>query len=292
VRAQSYENFRCTVVNNCSTDGSLEICREYERLDSRIVVENNAEFLPQLANMNRAMSFASKDSAYCKMVLADDWLFPSCLREMVAAGERDPRVGIVSAYRLDERSVNCDGLPFQTSAFSGAAICRSTLKGEIFVFGSPHTLLFRSSIVLARQPFFNERALHADGEACYEILKHHDLGFVHQVLTFTRRENESLTKYRWTVDSEHCLDRLTMVTKYGQDFLDEQEYRECLRDAETRYLQFLARAKLERRKQEFWDFHHEWTKALGYEVPRLKLGKQLGIAAVKTALKQLKSRAR
>jgi glycosyltransferase involved in cell wall biosynthesis len=290
ILAQTYASWQCTIINNCSTDGSLAICREYAQQDARIQVEDNATFLPQLANMNRALKAGVKGSRYCKVALADDWLFPTCLADMVAAAERDERVGIVSAYRLDERFVSGDGLPFQTAAFSGADICRKTLRGEIFVFGSPNTLMLRSSIVRAREPFFNEHALHADSEACYEILKSYDLGFVHQVLTFTRRENESLTKFRATVDPEHCLDRLTTVTKYGKDFFDEREYRACLKDAETRYLDFIARAKVVGRKQEFWAFHEEWMTALGYEIPRLKFAKQLGVAAVKTLANKVRGR--
>jgi len=44
-----------------------------------------------------------------------------------------------------------------------------------------------------RVPSFPVGWVHADTEACFNVLAEHDLGFVHQVLTFSRKDNESLS---------------------------------------------------------------------------------------------------
>jgi glycosyltransferase involved in cell wall biosynthesis len=97
VLAQTYQNWDYTIVNNCSTDGSAEIARRYAAKDSRIRVHDNRQFLRAIRNHNHALRQISPESKYCKMVFADDWIFPRCLEEMVAMAERHPSVGIVGA---------------------------------------------------------------------------------------------------------------------------------------------------------------------------------------------------
>ena len=48
----------------------------------------------------------------------------------------------------------------------------------------------RSEIVRARDPFYSRQGPDTDTAACFDILRDWDFGFVHQVLTFTRRHNE------------------------------------------------------------------------------------------------------
>ena len=93
VLAQTYQNWDYTIVDNCSTDRSLEIALWYAAKDSRIRVHANKQFLNMLANHNVAVRQISPVSKYCKVVLADDWIFPECLERMVTVGEAYPSAG-------------------------------------------------------------------------------------------------------------------------------------------------------------------------------------------------------
>ena len=75
VMAQTYRNWDFTIVNNCSTDGSLAISLKYAATDPRIKVVNNTNFLRILENHNRALRCISPEAKYCKVLFADDWLF-------------------------------------------------------------------------------------------------------------------------------------------------------------------------------------------------------------------------
>jgi glycosyltransferase involved in cell wall biosynthesis len=110
-------NWQYVIVNNRSTDRTLDIAESYARRDSRIKIHTNQEFLSLMKNWNHAMRLVLPKSKYCKIVHADDWLFPECVEKMVEVAEAYPSVGIVGAYRLDEDKVNLDGLPAKTSHF-------------------------------------------------------------------------------------------------------------------------------------------------------------------------------
>ena len=86
-------------------------------------------FLDQLASSNRSLRAISPDSKYTKVLHADDWLFPECLERMVGVAERDPNVGIVGSYRLEETRVTLDGIPPSVSIIPGRELGRSTLIG-------------------------------------------------------------------------------------------------------------------------------------------------------------------
>src|ERR1700722_14853304 len=76
VLAQTYSNWEYVIVNNHSTDGTLAIAERYAAQDRRIRVYSNETLLDIIANHNRAFRLASAEARYCKIVSADDWIFP------------------------------------------------------------------------------------------------------------------------------------------------------------------------------------------------------------------------
>ena len=277
ILAQTYENWEYVIVNNGSTDDSLEIAQRYAQQDARIRIHDNAEFLSQMQNWNHALRQISPDSKYCKVVHADDWLFPECISAMVTLAEAHPSVGIVGAYRLDETQVNLDGLPYPSVVTPGREICRSTLLGDLYVFGSPTSLLIRSDFIQGSNAFYDEHVIQADKKVCLDILQSSDFGFVHQVLTYTRRHNESITSLIHRLDTRR-LGRLNYLAEYGPVFLDAQEYNERWERALESHYRFLAQSVFERRGKEFWHYHKDGLEKLGHPLRRGKLAKTLFLA--------------
>jgi glycosyltransferase involved in cell wall biosynthesis len=192
VLAQTYRNFDLTIVNNCSTDGSGEIARHYASKHALVRVHDNPHFLGAIANHNASLRMISPDCKYCKIVFADDWIYPECLERMVRLAEEHSSVGIVGAYALEGRNVICTGIPHTSIVMKGSDVCRQHLLDRMYVFGSANSLLYRADLVRAHDPFFNEANIHADTEACFALLRNCDFGFVHQVLTATRIRAGSL----------------------------------------------------------------------------------------------------
>lgn len=263
VLRQTYTNWEYIIVNNCSTDKSLEIAESYARMDKRIKVKSNRSFLTQVQNYNHAVSQISPLSKYVKIVQADDWIFPECLSQMVSVAEQYPTVAIVGAYRIDDIYVGCDGLRYPSVFNDGRNICRRSLLYNLRVFGSSTSLLFRSDVVRSRIPFFNEFSVNEDTEVCFDILKHHNFGFIHQVLTFTRRHNKSLSSSRVKLGTD-ILGKYLLVQNFGPFFLTPEEHRACLKKHKKLYYRHLGRNLAKMREKRYWKYHIKVLKQTGY----------------------------
>lgn len=271
VLAQTYQNWEYTIVNNCSTDQTLEIAQRYAEQDARIRIHDNTQFLTAIQNFNHAMHQISPASKYCKVVHADDWLFPDCITQMVQVVEDHPSVGVVSSYVLEGTRVKHGGLPYPSTVIPGPAICRQSLLHSTYVFGSPSSLLIRSDLIRSRKAFY-DASFHqtVDQAACYDVLQDADLGFVHQVLTFSRLHDETLTSAAQKLD-RLLPEKLLLFKKYGPVYLGRQEYEKYLGQKMENYYVFLGKCVFQRRGQKFWSYHKDKLEELGSPLSRVKL---------------------
>jgi polysaccharide pyruvyl transferase WcaK-like protein/glycosyltransferase involved in cell wall biosynthesis len=292
VLAQTYQNWDYTIVNNCCTDGSAEIAHRYAAKDSRIKVHDNAQFLRAVPNHNLALRQISSESKYCKIVFADDWIFPRCLEEMVSVAEENPSVGIVGAYGLEEvgtgasqtHAVMWTGLPYPARRISGREVCRRLFWDGTYVFGTSTSLLYRADLVRSRDPFYNEANLHADAEACIELLKICDFGFVHQVLTFKRWRPQSLGTFSLDFQT-YFAHRLHDLVTYGPHFLTKEEFEVCIGRALGEYYNFLAVSCMRgRRDKKFWNYHKSKLSEAGVGFSRARLGRAIAARLCRAVL--------
>jgi glycosyltransferase involved in cell wall biosynthesis len=271
VLAQTYTNWEFVIVNNRSTDGTLAIAEGYAGRDGRIRIHTNAEFVGSLQNQNNAFRQMSPAAKYCKVVHADDWLFPECLSRMVAVAEANPAVGIVGAYSLEGLSVKCTGIPYHTTVMPGRELCRLTLLDELYVFLSPTSLLIRADLVRGKDPFYSESYLHADTEACFEILQRSDFGFVHQILTYVRIHEGSISSsVAWRLNT-FLVAWLDILRQYGRSYFAADEYQQVWRQRYDEYYRFLGKSVLQLRGKEFWDYHRRELKRIGCPLNRARL---------------------
>lgn len=262
VLEQTYQNWEYCIVNNCSTDRTLEIAESYAKKDKRIRIHNNQEFVGCDANANIAMRQISAGSKYCKVVYADDWIFPECVTKMVELAEAHPTVAIVGAYGLVGTKVKWGGVPYTSSVIPGRDICRRTLLGDLYVFGSPTSILYRSDLVRASESFYDETNTHCDSEVCLKILSNWDFGFVHQVLTYTRVREGSETAFSVRYNT-YAPNRIAGLLKFGPSVLSQDELERCLVGHLITYYRYLAVSVFAFREKDFWRFHREKVKSLG-----------------------------
>lgn len=103
VLEQTYTDFELIIVNDCSTDNTLEIITEYAQKDSRIRIINNETNtkLPQALNIG----FQSARGKYYTWTSDDNRYLPTAFEVMCRCLEENLTVGLVycNMYLIDDR---------------------------------------------------------------------------------------------------------------------------------------------------------------------------------------------
>lgn len=258
VLAQTRRDWEYLIVDNRSQDRSVEIGEGYAARDKRIKVIRCDEFVNVHRNFCRCARLMHPQSRFCKYVSADDWIYPECLERMVALAERHPDVGVVSSYKLEGLDVGSDGIvPYGQEVVPGKEVVRTTLLTGRYLTGSATQLLYRAELVRRCDGFFDETVWHADTHAAFRTLLSCDLGFVHQVLTFTRLHPGALTLTSQRVNT-FLANEVRLLVQFGRYVLSAAEYRAAIRSALRRYRWYLAKQSAKpwrRRDLQFHSFH-------------------------------------
>ena len=291
VLKQTYQNFEYIIVNNCSTDGTLQVAREYAARDSRIRVHDNEKFVGVIENHNNAFRMVSPDAKYCKVVSGDDFIFPNCIEKMVQFAEANPSVGFVGAYQLSGKYVKWQGFPFPQTVFNGVELCRRVIgqrqafvDGQpVFGFGTPTSLLYRADLVRESSAFYPNPSPHSDTSACFRYLDRCDFGFIYEILSFERTHELTQTS-RSVQMHRHISAYLSDLISYGAKYLNEDELSYEIHNLVRDYYRILAASLIESRGKDFWDYHKGRLKELGYPLTRWALFKAFMAVSLKELL--------
>lgn len=276
VLRQTYPNMEYVIVNNCSTDNSLNIARKYKEKDDRIRICTNSEFLPMIANFNHAARKISPDSVYCKIIHSDDLMFDNCIEKMVALAESNISVGIVGSYVLQGDKVVGNGLSYPQTVFPGRELCRRSLNirsapGRIYVFGSPSSLLIKSDLIRKRDPLYNDKYhMCIDQELCYYLLQQESFGFIHEILTYSRVHHQSVST-SINENNPEIIEELMLMQDYGPVYFEEKEHEKRFEQSVDRLYKFLSASIFQRKDKEFWKFQKEGLEKLNIRFNRIKL---------------------
>jgi hypothetical protein len=136
------------------------------------------------------------------------------------------------------------------------------------------------------------------------VLKNNEFGFVHQVLTYTRRHNETESTFSKKFNT-FIIGDFTILLKYGPFFLKEQEYEEAFqRFLKTyhrilgrtlirskllkTYYRLLGRSHTESNDKEFLKYHKRELEKLGHPISSPKLYKSALIYIYNLLLDKIK----
>jgi glycosyltransferase involved in cell wall biosynthesis len=184
---QTYANYEYIIVDNASTDDTPLIIEKYRKKFPRIKIYRNEKTLHMEDNLNLSAQYCSDNAKWIKYAFANDYLFPDCVEKMVAIGELDDQIGIVSAYRLAGATVTNWGLPMDKCVFDGAYILKQQILRKIHVASSsPNTLLYNKKVFFELNGF-NNTYEHSDTELALRLLDRYKMGFAHYVLTISDR---------------------------------------------------------------------------------------------------------
>ena len=267
---QTYQNHEYIIVDNCSTDDTPEIIERYARADKRIRAYRNEKLLDIIANHNKAFSLVSPTAKYCKVVSADDWLFPECVAKMVSLAEANPSLGIVGSYQLSgigtewrNWRIKWVGLPYPSPVIPGRQICRFWLLNGPYVFGTPTSILYRADLIRKEDSFYPNSSAEADTSACLKHLRNSDFGFVHQILSYERVHEAQITATSKNLNA-YLSSQVRDLSEFGPWYLTADEIDWRLKRVMRDYYRFLAISAIRLREKKFWDYHKERLKEIGY----------------------------
>lgn len=169
VLSQSYSNLEIIVVNDGSTDGTLDCIRKLAQEDSRIVVVdkcNEGVSVARNTGLDRAVG------EFCCFVDADDWIDQDHIEKLVSATSKADCV--VSGYRKDAEtgSVSCQ---LQEKKYSLELMDDASITA-FFVQGHIHPCwnkLFRLDIIQKYHVRFPEHIhISEDSLFCLEYLRY------------------------------------------------------------------------------------------------------------------------
>ncbi len=101
---QTYTNWELIIVNDCSTDNTLQIIEEYTQKDKRIKVISNAKNLKLPASLN--IGFCNANGDYYTWTSDDNMYKPKAIEKMVEYLNDNPSCDLVS-FNFDFITENC-----------------------------------------------------------------------------------------------------------------------------------------------------------------------------------------
>lgn len=176
--AQTYPNLEIIIVDDGSTDGSLQIAEDYAARHPnlvRVLTHPGHANLGISATVNRC--FAETTGVYWMGVPSDDLLHPLKVAEQVAFLERHPETGWVygHAYYIDEHGRNRPEF-----GLFGEDITRATDAVERLILGNVipgMTVLMRRTAV-AEIDLHDDKLVYSDWDFWVRLAARHPVGFL------------------------------------------------------------------------------------------------------------------
>lgn len=174
---QTFKDMEIIVVNDGSTDDSLEICREYQQMDSRFRIIDK-ENTGVSDSRNRAIAMAKGE--YLQFMDSDDWLTPDATESFVLAAKKfDCDMVIADFYRVDKAVFTEKQHIRERGLLTREQFAEYMMQDPAdFYYGVLWNKLFRRSIIM-------DHHLEMDAEMrwCEDFL--FNLGFIRHAERFT-----------------------------------------------------------------------------------------------------------
>lgn len=218
VLAQTLRDIEVIVVDNDSSDDTLQIVEKYKKGDPRISLYKNPTNIGMVNNWNKCLSYAN--SEYVKLLCSDDFISPECLERAVEILDKDEDVGLVTCARqvVDENLVPVKVLKFSCDSrkWQSMEVFKKSFE-KLNPIGEPTSVVFRMR--WAKRGFDNSFNQLADIEMWLNILQYSDMYSFSEVMCFFRQHNEQCTQKN-ILDISSVEDVLRLVSKYDKYLLE------------------------------------------------------------------------
>lgn len=182
--SQSYQNYEIVAVDDCSTDKTVEILKEYKNKNNTIKVFVNETNLGFIKNFEKGCALSTGDFiAFCDQ---DDVWHPDKVKKLVEA------IGDYAMIYADSIVCN-ENLQPTGKKISDVTLCKdyySCLEYAVFARIYGHALLFKKSFYESITPFPD--IIPHDWWFAYNATLHGGFKFLPQVLVYYRQHSSNL----------------------------------------------------------------------------------------------------
>lgn len=227
ILAQTFKDLELIIIDDCSSDKSREILREYSRKDNRVRYEENEHNLGGCATLNKCLSRAR--GRYIARIDHDDWSYPDRLEKQAAFLDVHPDVGIVGGAMelMDENGAVHGKREYRLSD--------AEIRKNIFRY-SP----FSHPLVMMRKSVLDETGPY---DPAYAPADDYELYF--RIGECSRFANLPDTLLRYRVVAGSMTDRLTRkmelaTIRVRRLYGDSAHYRMSLFDRAYNFLQYVS----------------------------------------------------
>lgn len=231
---QTFSDIEIVIVDDCSTDKTVDVVEKFARLDSRIKIFRNKTRLGLVENWNRSIQYSTGE--WIKFLFQDDVLYENCIEKTLNASG-STQAGVTGSFVVGERNFIIedgveDGLGqfYENSVvtlndifrgkshilpeeFSGTILEKGV--GLNFV-GEPTSVMIRREICF-QYSFFNQNLVHlCDLEYWTRLGTNEGLVYVPEKLNVFRVHNRSASAYNHAHNhfQLECLDKIILLHDY------------------------------------------------------------------------------
>ncbi len=190
---QTYTEWDCVISDDNSTDNSVEIVKEFIKLDSRFKLILNEKHSNVAANWN--LSKLNNKSIATKILCSDDVLYPNCIEHQLQILEKDETSAVFSRRDIllpSGKKLTPKFPTDQTKLTSKQAFGLYISSGRN-IFGEPLSALFKTRDLLESNGFSEMHQYTLDISGYLEITKNKFVSFDKEVIGFFR-----VSKQQWS----------------------------------------------------------------------------------------------
>lgn len=199
--SQTYPNLEIIIIDDCSTDGSQEVLKEYEHIENinlQLKTQNSGSYVKA---SNYGASFAKGE--YILFAQCDDFAEANQIETLLNAFESNPSVGVVfsKSNLVDEKGITFTDdfvgreRSFKRSVKENGLITRSKMK-EFLSFSC---VIPNLSAALIKHDLFKEinglserYLVVADWEFWLDLTEKTDFYYIHQPLNYFRQHGTTI----------------------------------------------------------------------------------------------------